>query len=311
MLALRAALSGSALAWIIHAIPLRSIGATLRQADLWLLLAGLGLSLLARLAAAERNFALSRALGLPISRSQTVTTLFISNFYSLLAPGPVLGGAVTVYRYRNHGASVSGSLAALLGSRALECAAFILGGGVGLLLDPRAESAPLRLHLLVATTLLLAGGAALLLCGWRLTRPSSGPGDGAPHWQHRLRDACRGAFEVLRHASMRALLPATLQILLGAAALGTFAAAIGAAVPLLSALWVSAVVYVVVLLPISISGLGVREVALIHCLAVLGIAANAAVAVSVLLFLDPLLNAVIGGLMQGGLVGSSGRLIRD
>jgi len=284
-LVVRAALSVLALLWIVHSIPLRSIGATLRGTDLGLLFAGLGLSLLARLAAAERNLAVSRALGLPITRAQTLTTLFISNFYSLLAPGPVLGGAVTVYRYKHHGASVRGSVTALLGSRAIECAAFIVGGGAGLLLDPRAEAAPLRAHLLLATAVLLCVGVVVLVSGWRLAHTGSA-------W-------------AAQRASARALLPAILQVLLTAAAMGAFAGAIGTAVPLLSALWISAVIYVVVLLPISISGLGVREVALINCLAVLGVPANAAVAISVLLFLDPLLNALIGGFMQGGLARST------
>ena len=122
-LLLRAALSGAVLLWILHATPLRSIAATLRHTDLWLLFVGLLLSLLARLAAAERTLAVSRALRLPLSRGQTIATLFISNFYSLVSPGPILSGVVTVYRYRSHGASIKGSVASLLGSRAIECAA--------------------------------------------------------------------------------------------------------------------------------------------------------------------------------------------
>lgn len=306
----RAALSCAVLVWILHATPLRTIAATLRHTDLWLLFVGLLLSLVARLAAAERTLAVSRALRLPLSRGQTITTLFISNFYSLVSPGPVLSGVVTVYRYRNFGASIKGSVASLLGSRAIECAAFVVGGALGLLLDARAADAPLRARLLIAASILLGAGIVMLACGWLIGRGLPTPASAEPSSSARavsgrifglpLADICRELFDCARRASLQAALPATAQILLSATALFVFAAAVGVELSLVSALWVSAVVYIAVLLPISIIGLGVREVALIECLGVLGITANAAVAISVLLFLDPLLNALIGGVLQAG-----------
>jgi uncharacterized membrane protein YbhN (UPF0104 family) len=57
-----------------------------------------------------------------------------------------------------------------------------------------------------------------------------------------------------------------------------------------------------VLLPISIAGLGVREVTLIKSFAILGLAPRTAVALSVLLFLDQFVSAMIGGAMQIGSV---------
>ena len=49
-LLVRAALSCAVLLWILHATPLRSIAATLRHTDLWLLFVGLLLLLVLRLA---------------------------------------------------------------------------------------------------------------------------------------------------------------------------------------------------------------------------------------------------------------------
>jgi glycosyltransferase 2 family protein len=278
---LRALLSGALLLWVLHATPLATIAATLQRTDLWLLACGLALSLAARLAAAERNLSVSRALGLPLTRWQTIETLFISNFYSLLSPGPVLSGVVTVYRYNNFGASVRGSVASLLASRALECAGFMALGIVGLLIDRARFSQALQMRALLGALALLAGGAVTLGIIWMLSR------------QHAMR-----ALQLMRRMGVLASWPAAAQALLGAAALVLFARALNVALPFASALWVSAAVYLAVLLPISVIGLGVREVALIKCLAVFAVPASAAVAISVLLFLDPLLNALIGGMLQ-------------
>jgi hypothetical protein len=67
-----------------------------------------------------------------------------------------------------------------------------------------------------------------------------------------------------------------------------------------SGMWIAAVVYAVVLLPISIAGLGVRDVTLVKCFGVLGFAPRAAVAVSLLLLLDQLICAAIGAALQLG-----------
>ena len=68
--------------------------------------------------------------------------------------------------------------------------------------------------------------------------------------------------------------------------------------PLITALWVCAAVYAVVLLPLSIAGLGVRDVTLIKFFALWGLAPQLAVALRVLLFADPPLNALVGGIGQ-------------
>jgi uncharacterized membrane protein YbhN (UPF0104 family) len=277
----RVLLSGALLAWALHATPLTHIADTLRRTDLPLLAGGLALSLAARLAAAERNLAVSRALGLPLRRWQTIETLFISNFYALLSPGPVLSGVVTVYRYNRFGASVKGSVGALLASRGFECAGTLALALIGLVVDRARFSAAQRtLAVEIALGVLLTA-----VLGCVLLRQFSG------RLAHR-------SLQRARRMGVAAAWPALLQAGLTAAALAVLARAVAVELPLASALWIAAAVYVAVLLPISVIGLGVREVTLIHCLALFGVPASAALAISVLLFLDPLLNALIGGVLQ-------------
>jgi len=304
-------LSSALLLWVLHATPLSTIAATLQRTQPWLLVAGLGMSLAARLAAAERNLAVSRALGLPLTRWQTIETLFISNFYAMLSPGPVLSGVVTIYRYNHFGASVRGSLASLLASRVLECSAFIALGIVGLILDRARFSEALQTRALVATLGLLLAAAGVLWIVWMLSRrharraaQTASSLEAAPRRTllagavGKLAELSHHLLHLLHRLGARAAWPALVQALLGAAALALFARALDVSVAFGSALWISAAAYVVVLLPISIVGLGVREVALIQCLALFAVPARTAVAISVLLFLDPLLNALIGGVLQ-------------
>lgn len=303
-MAARATLSGAALLWVLHTTPLRTISAALNTADLPLLVGGLALNVVVRFAAAERTLAISRALGLWISRWQTIETLFISNFYALLSPGPFLSGVVTIYRYKGYGASISGSVGALLASRMIECVMFIALGTVCVLIDRRIALTTVQYPVLLATCALLA--VVVVLAGlWLMQR----------HWKHRnlasapVPDPGRGFLagvrevrdEVMRRGPsmvFQAAIPAAAQVMLAGAASELLARSLGIEVSLLTSIWMTAAVYAVVLLPVSIAGVGVREVTLIKSLALLGVGSGPAVALSILLFADPVINALIGVVLQ-------------
>jgi uncharacterized membrane protein YbhN (UPF0104 family) len=302
--AARAIFSCAALLWVLHATPLHTIVATLRTADLLLLIIGMALNLLTRLAAAERTQVISRALGLFVSRWQTIEALFISNFYALLSPGPVLSGVVTVYRYRRYGASITGSVGSLLASRAVECATFIALGTACVLIDTRVSLISVQYPLALALAALLPIFVGIS-CWWLIHRrwtrrvaqdnPSPGAGSGV---LTKVRAVWREIMSRGPSMVWHAAVPATMQVLLSGAAVSVLARSLGIELSLLTATWISAAVYAVVLLPISVAGLGVREVTLVKALGLLGVAPRLAVALSVLLFLDPLVNALIGGLLQ-------------
>jgi uncharacterized membrane protein YbhN (UPF0104 family) len=82
----RAALSCALLIWVLHSTALAPMWTALSRAAWPPLVGGFALALLARLAAAERNQAVSRSLGLDLSRWQSIEALFISNFYALVSP---------------------------------------------------------------------------------------------------------------------------------------------------------------------------------------------------------------------------------
>src|SRR5665213_3194130 len=152
---LRAACSISVLAWVLWRTPLHSFAGVMARASLPLIVIGLGLNVLTRLAAAERTQMICQGLRLRVSRWQNIETLFISNFYALLSPGPVLSGVVSVYRYSRFGISVSEGFGILLISRAIEAAVFIAIGAGCLWADRRVPLAAVRDPLSAATALLL------------------------------------------------------------------------------------------------------------------------------------------------------------
>jgi glycosyltransferase 2 family protein len=301
---MRILLSVLLLIWVLHAAPLDTIVAGLRQASPGLLVIGMLLGVAARFAAAERTQCISRALGLSVTRAQTLEALFISNFYALLSPGPVLSGVVTVYRYRSYGASMTGSVTSLLASRVIEAATFIALGTLCVLLDPAVMLVSVRVPLLIAAgTLALLGVCAL---GWYVLHrrrdhqeaPQQLESDAATGVLARLRAVHA---EVMRRGpamALQAALPASAQVILSGAAVAMLSQSLGFDLALVTAIWVSAAVYAAVLLPISVAGLGVREVTLLKSLALLSVPPNLSVALSVLMFADPVLNALIGGVVQ-------------
>ncbi len=314
-------MSVTALAWIFAQTPLHTVLAVLQAANPWLLVVGVCLNVATRFAAAERTHRMNGALGIQVSRTQNVVTLFISNFYALLSPGPWLSGAVTVYRYHHLGATLTGSVSSLLASRAVEAAAFVSWGVMLALLDARLDGAAARVPLqwgLAAFALT----AASALAWWALHRrhratlsPAGRPSavapptpmtrdsaDAAQASGSRLRGRIVG---VLRHllllgpvVALRAFVPATAQVFVAAAGLALLAHSVQAPMSWTSAVWISAAVYGAVLLPVSVAGLGVREFTLIGAFKLLGFEPRQAVAVSLLLFLDMLASGCIGAALQ-------------
>jgi glycosyltransferase 2 family protein len=304
----RVVASSAALAWVLHVTPLTTVIRALQTSYLPLVVLGVLMNVATRVAAAERTLVMNRGLGLAVSRWQTLETLFISNFYALLSPGPWLSGVVSVYRYRSFGTSVTGGVSSLLASRGVEFVVVIVWGFVCALSDPHVSAASMRYPLrLGALCLFLATcGIAVWLTAHRTFKASGFERNGVSLLRHRVfAKVAEVWIQILAQGpavAFKASVPASIQVLLSGAALMVLARSLQIDISWMSGIWMSSAVYAVVLLPISIAGLGVREITLVKSFALLGFAPRAAVAVSVLLFLDQLVSALIGGLLQIGSV---------
>jgi uncharacterized membrane protein YbhN (UPF0104 family) len=304
--ALRLLFSCAAVAWVLHSIDLRGVIAALGNAEPLLLTLGVLMNVATRFPAAERTQVMNRGLGLSVSRWQTIETLFISNFYALLSPGPLLSGLVTVYRYRRFGASITGSVSSLLASRAIECAAFLIWGLGCALLDTRVTA-----HLHSVRMRPGVAGAAVVLASIGIAAIASvmirhGRRDAADGVPRGILDKLAAVYaQILAQGpavALKAAIPASLQVVISGGAMMVLARSLHTDISWPAGVWMSSAVYFAVLLPISIAGLGVREVTLIKSFGILALAPRTAVALSVLLFLDQFVSAMIGGAMQIGSV---------
>jgi glycosyltransferase 2 family protein len=309
--ALRLCLSCAAVAWVLHSIELGGVIVALQNADPLLLTLGVLMNVATRFPAAARTQVMNQGLGLSVSRWQTIETLFISNFYALLSPGPLLAGMVTVYRYRRFGASITGSVSSLLASRAIECAAFLIWGCGCALLDPRVtgnlRNLRMRPELAGAAAILASIGIAALVCvvmrhRRRDAAASASAGTVPRGILDKLAAVCGQILAQGPAVALKAAVPASLQVVISGGAMMVLARSLHIDITWTTGVWMSSAVYAAVLLPISIAGLGVREVTLIKSFAMLGLAPRTAVALSVLLFLDQFVSAMIGGAMQIGSV---------
>jgi hypothetical protein len=252
-----------ALPWFVD---MKSLLATLASVAVAPVAVALLLNLATRMAAAQRSFALARATGQPISRGQCLEALFIANFWSLALPGVSAGAVATVMRYTQYGVRAPEALALLAASRVLELGAFTLLALIGLLLNGG-----------------MASQAQLLDHGFLVA-------------------AMTAAGRVLQRLSIAALGTgfswAVLQGLLDAVTVMVLARALGMDIALSQALWINALAYFAILLPLSIAGLGVREAAVVFAIAPLGFSREAAVALALLMVCMTLANALIGGALH-------------
>jgi uncharacterized membrane protein YbhN (UPF0104 family) len=319
MTLLRYGLSTAALLLLFKLVRWEEVVSALRSvAPLGLVLAAL-LNFATRCVAAGRTYEVSRASALPVSFSRTLQALFISNFWGLALPGVSAGSVATVYRYHRHGAGIMQSLAVLTASRIIELLAFCLLALVGVATSTAAMTA---LGLGVAP--LLLGAIALIGLGILVRRrvlvrtppvesaapvpaPAAAPvaASAAASSGSMLQRVCVAAFAALyllrdlpRTVLARASGWALLQGVLDAATVLVLAWALGIPMGLPQALWINALSYLAILLPISAAGLGMREVAVLAALLPLGVGRADALALALLMLAMTLLNALVGAALQ-------------
>jgi len=294
------ALGAVALALLLTFARLDEIASTIASASGVALTVGMLLNLATRFAAAGRTYVLSRAARLPVTFARTLQALYISNFWSLALPGVSAGSVSTVHRYTRHGAGLAESVAVLCASRLVELVVFCVLALAGL---ATSFDGPQGSRSWAATVLLgvIATVAVALLLLHRLPLTPAKPGTTPSTWR-RARAAVVEAMALLRGLSRRSLLEASgwalLQGLLDALTVLALARALGIVIDLPHALWINALSYLAILLPVSTAGLGVREAAVLAALVPLGVSISTALSVALLMLAATLLNAAIGGLLQ-------------
>ena len=266
-------------------------------------LLGLTLVLLGRTLASLRMKLLTDRQRLGLSVRQLFGISCVASFYGLALPGTLAGGAVRWHRLSRQGRTPARSLVAILLDRLLDTIALV-GCGLGFwLAGARAGAhaafgwglAALLAGLSFVVVLLLRPGLLQAAAGrlerWPLpARVRTGVRrlDDAVQRYHRLPGRFIGGLVMLsvtRH-------------LIGTAGSVAFVLAVGLSISWVHLGWIRSLMMLAVMLPISISGFGVREAGAVFLLGLHGVPASAAVAWALLSFTRTLLPAAIGGLLE-------------
>ena len=304
-LLLQCLITATVLGYLLRKVPFADIARTLNSADLGYVVLALMLQVAMRLPNAVRIKIIADAQALRLSIKTIVSILLSTSFYGLLLPGVLAGGAATWIKYVQHGADASRALACIVINRATEILTTVSVGISFWMIDRKLVGLPDGVFLpLAAITLLsiyaLIFGRAHYLSvvvshGMRLASLKNNVLYGKlvafANDVARMRELRRGPLVTMLVASLA-------QELLGATAMFCFAQALNLELGFYTVAWMRAGVYLVVLLPLSLMGLGVREGILVLLTAPYGVMAPRAIAWSFLIFFGTLAAALGGGLIE-------------
>jgi glycosyltransferase 2 family protein len=321
--AVRVAFALGVLGVLFAFVPVGEVAAMLTTLHPWWLVAGLLLQYVMRAVATVRMKIITDAQGMVLDHLTLWRILLATQFYSMVLPGPLVGGGATWLKYVQHGAGRAAAGVAILLNRGIALGVLLVVGSIAWLSD--AGVMPLLpAVLLLAVVLLLPTLIALpATSSGETTSGETTSGGKASSYRAAAGSVQRGriarhARELMRRARLFAMLPAPARLLLvggsvvheivGAGVMLCFAYAVGLELPLLTVLWMRAALQLVLVLPVTIAGLGLREASLVGLCALVDVPATVAIGWSLTIFLGSLVIAATGGLIEAH--GLSGRLLR-
>ncbi|MDH3226894.1 MAG: flippase-like domain-containing protein [Thermoleophilia bacterium] len=294
--------------YLFRIIPFSEVVAAMSAADgAWITLAYL---LLApeRFTAALRNKILIDRVGMSLSVWRIWEINTAASFYSTFLPGDLAGGAVRWYKMSRPDGQRAQAFAALTFDRLIDTVALGVVGLVFWWIDqPRVTP--------IAVGLVLAGFslALLLAIGLSVSRTSAAIMLGLlrherfPRFAGFIRDKLRKVLESVQ--AFRDLTPGLVGVLAGLtlvrhllslAILYCFALSLKMDVAVASLGWIRSMMNFVTMLPISFSGLGIREGSLVVMLEPYGVPGAQALALSFMMFVMHLFIAAAGGALEAG-----------
>jgi uncharacterized protein (TIRG00374 family) len=295
------------LAGIVSAVPIREIWNALETSLPIPLIAALAILLAGRLLVSVRTKTLTDVQSLSLSTARLFEISCASTFYGLALPGSFSGGIVRWYRLSQPDGNRSGALAAVASERAVDFLVLALFGIFCWMADAVPNRPPV-----VAWGLSAAACICLLVTLFAFTGLGGLTGTkvlGIAQRMKFLPEAMFGSITriadafVLYRAMGRNKLMLLFVVSLLFHTLVTVSqylmiVSLGLGVSPISIGWIRAFTVFMTAVPITPSGLGVREVSLVMLLLPIGVSAAQAIAFSLLQFAGLLLTALIGALFD-------------
>ena len=298
------AVSLGLLTYLVRTVPMRDVLASLLSARPAWLVVSFALVGATNLLAALQMRSILAAQGMSFSVRQVAGINLITDFYGLFLPSYLAGGVIRWHHFSKPEGKRAQALAAMIFSREVELVTTL---GYGLVFYYLANSSVSAAS--VIATLVVALTAAVLIV---LLSVGSTP--------HAILRSALTRLPIPRHLSVRILKVSTCLVefgrhhrghhlwflalcivrnALGVASFICFAHALLIPAAAIDLGWIRAALDLLLILPISIAGLGVRDVSLVAMLNHFGVAPTAALAFSFVLLARTLFVALLGGLVEG------------
>lgn len=300
---LQVAVSLGLLTYLIVTVPLRDVATALGRANLVWVLGAFSLVAVTNWIAAVQMRSILRAQDMPFTVAQIAGINLITRFYNLFLPGYLAGGVIRWYHFSSPEGKRTKAFAAIIVSREVELVT-LTAYGLAFWLLARAGASGNPPIVTLGGTLLVALLVVLASVSRRVHRML--------HWllervrlPYDLNDRVRwlsGSLVTYGSGGRGHLLSTFALSLLrggvGVIAFVWFARALGITTSTWDLGWIRSALDLVLMLPFSISGLGVREASLVAMLAPLGVRPADALALSGLLLARMLIVSLLGGVVE-------------
>lgn len=299
----QATISLALLGYVFSLIPLYEINNALLSISLPLLVAGFLITLLSQYLTSVQMCMIMARQATALSSYRIFVVNLVTKFYSLFLPGTLAGGAVRWYQFKIAGVAAADALAAIVFNRIFETLLLVGSGLLFLAADTNRISASTSLIAIAILSLLLLTAfyslfdprfhALLLRVQQRLKL------DGV--WKRKLDKLLSSLARYNKLGisfQLKLLTIGVARQLIGIFSIYIFALAVDIDISFYTLAWVRSVFTLLVMLPISISGLGVRELTFISILTQYGVPPGSCLMLSLILFSRNLVFAIAGGLYE-------------
>ncbi len=299
---LKLGVSAGMLAWIFSRIPVRGVWDTLLSAHAGLLVAAYLVMVLNHWTYSIKTCLLTRHQGLTLSVHDIFRIAAVTSFYKLILPGGVGGGVIRWYKLARRDNKPMEAFNVMMYDRVTGTIAMALLAILYAALDPAFMEHPYAWP--SALVLLVALAAPILYwilafngrwSRWLYGRLPAFIPERMRAYVHTLIDSADRFSGLEAGMHVRIWIWSFFSRLLTLYFYYLFAQALNLDLSFAAVAWVRTVVYLLILIPISFSGLGVREGAMLLLLIPYGVDAESTVAFSMLSFLAILIMGFWGG----------------
>lgn len=302
---LKVLVSTSLLYWLLRDVEFKAIIDHIRLANPWLLLLAFCLYFLGYFITATRWRTLLRAQGHDAPLNRLVRSFMVGLFFSNFLPSTIGGDIVRMYDSWKIMKQKSQAFAVIFVDRFLGITALFCYASIALLfIDEAAQQVPLLRPVLIVGLLLAAGAILVLFTQADALRDTS------EAWREshsvqlvRLAGKLLGAFSAYGGKTAALFKAFVLSLLLQLNVIVHFiiiALAMGLDIPIIAMFVIIPVATVVMMLPVSINGIGLREAVFVLFFGLFGLAGDQSIAFAWIAYGFVLAQGLLGGLVFAG-----------